>query len=253
MIMQTESNHPSDIGLDVTDTNNKTELLIPRKRRRRFFLTFTLMTIIGWVVGGIASIAIEKAINEQLIPTSTPQVQQFWFMWGTYVSLTIFAVIFAADQAIAIRRYISGWWWLLATSFGWLASIKVSSAWISYITSFGASLNRELLPEETLILGIASTSAYILSGIWISFCQWVVLRRYTIDAWWWNLINSFAFLLISFLVWLLSLVQDFIPPVYQAQVLYLSEQGLTALVLGAIPAIGLCRLKTHPRPNLESK
>ncbi len=241
--MQTEPNYSSDAGVSTTEIGNKNEILIARSQRRNFFLIFISMTIVGWVVGGIASIGAEKAINEQIIPYATPFVQELWYGLGSYVSLTIFALIFAADQAIAVRQYVSGWLWFLATSFGWLAATKVSIAWITYIQSFAVSLNRELSPKETIIFALLSTSAYIFSGIWISFFQWVVLRRYVKGAWWWNFLNSFSFFLISFLVLLLSLVQNFIPEVYRAQVLYLSEQGLTALILAIIPAIGWCQLK----------
>ncbi|MBF2067071.1 MAG: hypothetical protein IGS39_22050 [Calothrix sp. C42_A2020_038] len=245
--MQTEPNNLPEAGVTSTDTVKQHKLLIPRNHRRKFFLSFVLMTIVGWVVGGIASLAIERAVNEQLIPKTTPETQLLWYAWGTYLSLIIFALIFAIDQALAIRRYISFWWWLLATSFGWLASIKVSNAWTTYIQTFGNSLNRDLTSEESIILTIASTLAYILSGIWISFCQWIVLRRYTQRSWWWNFVNSFAFLVISFLLWSFSLIQHLISEAYRPLISYLSEQGLTALVLGIIPAIAFCRLQVNVR------
>ncbi|MEA5572791.1 hypothetical protein [Calothrix sp. UHCC 0171] len=247
--MQAEPNQNA-ANVDATpthaiDTSPNSDFIIPRSQRRQFFLTFTFMTLVGWVVGGIVSIAVEKGITEQLMPKLTPGVQEIWYDWGTYASLSIFALIFAGDQAIVMRRYISGWWWLFATSFGWLVSTKVSDTWISYIWTFAESLNRELSLQETIILGVASTSAYIFSGIWIGFCQWLILRRYTKKSWWWTFLNSCAFLLISFLLWLLSLTQTSIPEVYRDQVSYLSEQGTTALILGIIPAIALCRLHSR--------
>ncbi len=241
--MQTESNQPDDMAVSQADTGNQKQMMIMRFSRRNFFLMFTLMTIVGWVVGGIASIAVEKVITQVLIPKATPFLEELWRLSGSYVSIAIFALIFAADQALAVRQYVSGWLWFLATSFGWLTANKVSDAWIAYIQSFATSLNRELSPTETIIYTVLATSAFIFSGIWVGFFQWIVLRRYTTGAWWWNFIISFSFLLISFLVWLLSLVQNYIPEVYRAQVLYLSQQGLTAVILGIIPAIGWCRLK----------
>jgi hypothetical protein len=249
--MQIDPNNPPKHDLSQNDTQSQQLYLIPPDRRRQFFWTYVLMTAVGWVVGGIASIAVERIINEQFIAKATPEVQTLWFTWGTYVSLTVFALIFGADQAIVVRRYISGWWWLIATSFGWLTAIKVSNVWREYIEAFGASLNRELVPEEIVILTIASTTAFIFSAIWISFFQWIVLRRYTKQSWWWNLINSLAFALISFLVWLLSLAQDSIPEVYRDLVLYLCEQGLTALIIGIIPAIGFCRLFARGIPTVK--
>jgi hypothetical protein len=134
---------------------------------------------------------------------------------------------------------------MFATSLGWLVANSVSAQWINYIASI-ASLN-QISVEQKVIFGFLSTIAYILSGIWLGFFQWLVLRRYTTRAWWWNFLPSISFLFISILVWLLSLVQEFIPEVNRVQVVYLCEQGLTAVVLGVIPAIGLCTLKTNLR------
>jgi hypothetical protein len=161
----------------------------------------------------------------------------------------IFALIFGADQAIVLRGYLSGWLWLLATCFGWLIANSVSTAWISYISAIAASSNLTLSANQTVILGILSTFLYIFSGIWLGFCQFLVLRRYTTNAWWWTFLPSGSFFFISILIWLLSLVQDFIPEANRTQILYLSGQGFTAVILGVVPAIGLCRLKKSPHIN----
>ncbi len=219
------------------------KFLIPRFQRRSFFIQFTLMTFLGWVVGGIASIAIEKTIVEML-PRAVLQ-QKIWYTLAKYFSNGVFALIFGADQALVLRRYLSGWLWIFATSLGWLVANSVSAQWINYIASI-ASLN-QISVEQKVIFGFLSTIAYILSGIWLGFFQWLVLRRYTTRAWWWNFLPSISFLFISILVWLLSLVQEFIPEVNRVQVVYLCEQGLTAVVLGVIPTIGLCTLKTNLR------
>jgi hypothetical protein len=216
--------------------------LIPRPLQRRFFIQFTMMTIIGWIVGGIVSMLIERSIMEILPPAILQQ--QISYSLGQYLSRVVFAVIFGADQAIVLHQYVSGWWWMLATSLGWLICNGVSAAWINSISSIALSLNQNLLPSQVVILGILSTLAYILSGIWLGLFQWLVLRRYATNAWWWNFLPSISFLSISLLVWLLSLIQEF-PEVHSAQILYLSGQGLTALILGIFPALGLCRLKRN--------
>ncbi|ARV62787.1 hypothetical protein BZZ01_00820 [Nostocales cyanobacterium HT-58-2] len=203
------------------------------------------MTLVGWVVGGIASIGIEKTIVEILPPVVLQQ--KIWYLLAKHFSSGVFAFIFGTDQALVLRRYISGWLWLFVTSIGWLIANGISAEWINYITSIASSLNNHLSPQQTIIFGLLSTIAYILSGIWLGLFQWLVLRRYTTGAWWWIFLPSVSFLFISILIWLLSLVQEFVPAVNRAQVVYLSGQGLTALVLGVIPAIGLCRLKTYSR------
>ncbi|MEH2078522.1 MAG: hypothetical protein V7K89_00445 [Nostoc sp.] len=245
--MQTDSNSPDHLA----SANNKPKpgkYLIPRSQRQRFFIQFTLMTLIGWLVGGVASIALEKIILQSLSPNVAIQPQT-WSILVRSLSNIIFAVIFAADQSLAIYRYLPSWQWLFATSVGWLIANGVSTAWINYISTIASSS-----PEDTLIFGFLSAIAYIISGIWLGICQWLVLRRYTTDIWWWNFLPSISFFWIAILVWLLFLMQNLIPETYRTPILYWSGQGLTAVILGAIPAIGLCTLKRnlHPKTGVYS-
>ncbi|MEH1999175.1 MAG: hypothetical protein V7L00_10575 [Nostoc sp.] len=237
--MQTDSNSPDHVA-STNNEPNPGKFLIPRSQRQRFFIQFTLMTLIGWVVGGVASIALEKIILQSLSPGVAIQPQT-WSIVVRSLSNVVFAVIFAADQSLVIYRYLPGWQWLFATSVGWLIANGVSTAWINYISTIASSS-----PEDILILGFLSAIAYIISGIWLGICQWLVLRRYTAGIWWWNFLPSISFLLISILVWLLFLVQDFIPEVNRNFILYWSGQLFTAIILGIIPAIGLCTLKINP-------
>jgi hypothetical protein len=238
--MQTDNS--SDFTL-ISNNSQRQMLLIPRSQRQTFFIQFLVLTLLGWVVGGIASIALEKTIVE-MIPPSIFQQHLTWYSLGkSFSSNLIFAIIFGADQAIVLHRYLSGWLWLLATSFGWLIANSVSTAWISYISAIAASSNLTLSANQTVILGILSTLLYIISGIWLGFCQFLILRRYTAGAWWWTFLPSVSFFFISISIWLLSLVQDFIPEASRTQILYLSGQGFTAVILGVVPAIGFCRLK----------
>ncbi|MEH2259617.1 hypothetical protein [Nostoc sp.] len=245
--MQTDSNNPDHLA----STNNEPNLgkfLIPRSQRQKFFMQFTLMTLIGWVVGGIASIALEKIIFHSI--SSNVAIQpQTWSILVRSLSNIVFAVIFAADQALVLYRYLPGWQWLFATSVGWLIANGVSTAWINYISTIASSSS-----EDTLIFGFLSAIAYIISGIWLGICQWLVLRRYTAGIWWWNFLPSISFFWITILVWLLFIMQNLIPETYRTPILYWSGQGLTAAILGAIPAIGLCTLKRnlHPKIGISS-
>lgn len=180
----------------------------------------------------------------EVVPSAVLQ-QKIWYDLAKYFSNCVFALIFGADQTLVLYKYISGWWWMFSTSLGWLIANSVSAEWINYIASITSSFNQSLSPQQIVILGFLSTIAYILSGIWLGFFQWLILRRYTTGACWWIFLPSISFLLISLLVWVLSLMQEFVPAVYRAQVVYLCQQGLTAVVLGAIPAIGLCTLKRN--------
>ncbi|ACC81097.1 hypothetical protein [Nostoc punctiforme] len=243
--MQTDSNSPDRVA-SANNEPNLVKFLIPRSQRQRFFIQFTLMTLIGWVVGGVASIALEKIIL-QSSPSIALQAQT-WSILVRSFSNVIFAVIFAADQALIVYRYLPGLQWLFATSIGWLIANGVSTAWINYISSIASSS-----PEETFIFGFLSAIAYIISGVWLGLCQWLVLRRYTAGIWWWNFLPSIAFLLITILVWLLFLVQNLIPEANRTFILYWSGQGFTALILGIVPAIGLCTLKrnSHRRSGIS--
>jgi hypothetical protein len=243
--MQTDSNSP-DYVASANNEPNPGKFLIPRSQRQRFFIQFTLMTLIGWVVGGVASIALEKLILQSSL--SIAFQAQTWSILVRSLSNVVFAVIFAADQALIIYRYLPGWQWIFATSVGWLIANGVSTAWINYISSIASSLNEALSPEKTFIFAFLSAIAYIISGIWLGLCQWLVLRRYTVSVWWWNFLPSISFLLISILVWLLFLVQNLMPEANRTSILYWSGQAFTAIILGIIPAIGLCTLKRNS-PN----
>ncbi|MEH1842015.1 MAG: hypothetical protein V7L20_25605 [Nostoc sp.] len=241
--MQTDSNSPDDVA-SVNNEPNSGKFLIPRSQRQRFFIQFTLMTLIGWVVGGVASIALEKIILQSLLPSAAIEPQT-WSILVRSLSNVVFAVIFAADQSLVLYRYLLAWQWLFATSVGWLIANGVSTAWINYISTIATSLNETLSPEQTFIFGFLSAIAYIISGIWLGLCQWLVLRRYTTGIWWWNFLPSISFFLITISVWLLFLVQDLIPEANRNFILYWSGQGFTAIILGIIPAIGLCTLKRN--------
>ncbi|MBC1223401.1 hypothetical protein GNF10_09395 [Nostoc sp. UCD121] len=237
--MQTDSNSPDGVA-SANNEPNPGKFLIPRLQRQMFFIQFTLMTLIGWVVGGVASIALEKIILQSFSPNVAIQPQTLSILVRS-LSNVVFAVIFAADQSLVLYRYLPGLQWLFATSVGWLIANGVSTAWINYISTLALSS-----PEETFIFGFLSAIAYIISGVWLGLCQWLVLRRYTAGIWWWNFLPSISFLLITILVWLLFLVQNLIPEASRNIILYWSGQGLTAVILGAIPAIGLCTLKRNP-------
>ncbi|AFY40812.1 hypothetical protein [Nostoc sp. PCC 7107] len=237
--MQTDSNNPNPSNVAATNSNSPAvKFFIPPTQRRKFFLLFTSMTVLGWVVGGVFSLAVERILT-QILAASGSLEMQTWSYGIKLLSNIVFAVVFATDQALVMRRYLSGWRWMIATTIGWLTADCVATAWINYIASIANSLNETLSPELVIIFGLLSTIAYIFSGIWMGLLQWLVVRRYTTKSWWWNLVPSVAFLLISLLVWLLSLMQNFIPEA----ILYSSQQGFTAIILGIVPAIGFCSLK----------
>jgi len=229
-----QSSSPSNV-------REKKLLLIPRPERREFFMLFTFMTVLGWIGGGIASLALEKILREN-IPAYFAQNELLWFRIAKLIATILFALIFAADQSIPLSKYISGWSWMIATTIGWLVANTVSTAWITYISSIVASAN-QISPQTAIFFVILPTAAYIFSGLWLGLLQWLVLRRYVKGVWWWNFVPSISYFFISTSIFLISLVQNFIPAIHRDVILYLVTQCLTALILAAIPAIGFCRLR----------
>jgi hypothetical protein len=232
--MQTNSDHSASVAVPHNYLQPE-KFFIPRSQRQRFFYRFTLMTLLGWVVGGIVSLAVEDTLNRLDSPV--------WHILSGYLASIAFAVVFGADQALVLRPYLSGWLWMWATSVGWLIANGVAISWSNYILAIANSLDVAASPELIVILGFLSTISYVISGIWLGLCQWLVLRKHTTDAWWWNFLPAIAFFFISLLIWLLSLLQDFFPTDHRTSILYWSGQGFTAVILGVIPAIALCTLK----------
>lgn len=224
-----------------SNVKQRNYLLIPRSERRGFFLLFTFMTMLGWIGGGIASLALEKILREN-IPAYFAQNELLWYRIAKLIASSLFALIFAADQSIPLSKYISGWSWMFATAIGWLVADTVSTAWIAYISSIAVSTS-QISPQAIILLSILPTAAYIFSGLWLGLLQWLVLRRYVKAASWWNFVPSISYFFISISIFLISLVQNFIPVIHRDVTLYLVTQGLTALILAVIPAIGFCRLQ----------
>jgi hypothetical protein len=252
--MQTDSNQASTTSSpNITNSFKKESLLIPRNERRKFFLLFTSACIFGWVIGGLFSIEIEQRIQNLLISQfslETPGL--FKTLFKMYFTEVIFALIFASFQAIVLKRYISGWLWLLATTVGWNLSKIISDTWINYISQQASSLYRQPSTSEMILFAALSTAASIFSSLWLGLCQWLVLRRYTTKAWKWIFVPPITFTFISLLIWLLSLAQDLLPEVYSPKIANWGGQGCSALILGIIPAIALCVAKSKTKNQVNS-
>ncbi len=244
--MQTDFNYPDDRDgvSSTTKTGKRPLLLIPRSQRRCFSVEFTLMTILGWIIGGVASIFLESNLPANIPPVFAPQ-PQIWLILATNLSTSLFAMIFAISQGLVISPYLSFWRWTLTTTFGWLIFLNVAQAWTNYLPSL--TILQSLSTEPMVVIGILSTITYNLAAIWLGLLQWLGFRNRVTASWWWILLPSGIFFTISIFMWLVSLLQEFIPEVYRTQILYLSGQGFTALILGVIPAIALCNFKIKPK------
>jgi hypothetical protein len=199
------------------------------------------MTALGWIGGGIASLALETILRQN-IPAYFAQNEILWYRIAKLMANSLFALIFAADQSIPLSKYISGWSWIFVTAIGWLLGNTVSTAWIAYISSMAASTN-QISPQAAIFFGILPTAAYIFSGLWLGLLQWLVLRKHVKGAWWWNFVPSISYFFISISILLISSSQIIIPAIHRDVTLFLLTQGITALILAVIPAIAFCRLR----------
>lgn len=243
--MHTESSNSTRFTAGIPRTR---KFLIPRRKRRIFFSRFTLMTLLGWIVGGIASLALKRLFVD-LLPAVVNFPNPVLSIWGEYISNLLFALIFGADQALVVRQYISGKQWMIITTLGWLVASNFSAIWIQYIYFQAVSLDRVLSSQETLVFGFLSTLAYVLSGLWLGFFQWLILRKYAVAAWKWVFVPAISFFFISISMLLYAQAKLLIPQLNQSIVSYFSEQILTALMLGIIPGIILCTFKFRPKQD----
>lgn len=204
--------------------------LIPPSNRKNFLILFTLLTICGWFVATIASIALEKKL------LGSNLINRGIFPWVTIPSSIIFAVILAANQALVLGNYISPRLWTIATTIGWLLPKTLTINLVKYL--FPGFTHPQLL----------STILYICSGIWLGLSQWLVLRQYTKSSWLWILLPSLCFLGISLFI---LLAQNLLPRSHDTLILYWSEQSLKAIILGVIPGFSLSRFKKNPTSYLN--
>lgn len=241
--MHTESSNSIRFTASIPRTR---KYLIPRQKRRIFFFRFTLMTLLGWVVGGIASLALKRLFVD-LLPAVVNFPHPVLSIWGEYISNLLFALIFGADQALVVRQYISGKQWMIVTTLGWLVASNFSAIWVQHIYFQAVSLNQTLSSQQILLFGFLSTLAYVISGLWLGFFQWLVLRRYAVNAWKWAFVPAVSFFFISISMLLYAQARLFIPQLNQNIVNYLSQQILTALILGIVPGVVLCTFKFKPK------
>lgn len=100
--MEKDSNYSADAVSNTTQTGKRPLLLIPRSQRRWFFVQFTLATLVGWVLGGIASIFLEINLRTILSPGFASQ-PQIWSNITNNLGIGLFAVIFAFFSRIINR------------------------------------------------------------------------------------------------------------------------------------------------------
>lgn len=204
------SNLPPDYLADPPATLNPPPQpwLIAPAGRLQFILLFTLLTFLGGVVAARVTLRLLPGLEAS---GSAGLVQVNWLG----LILTGIAIGFA--QGFLLRRYLSSWHWVVATSLGWLVSSALA---LSLLTSSG---------------GILSSLAFV----WLGFAQWWVLRQVAKPTWFWILLPCIA-----------SLASFLLSPLFNTLAGIVGELGTFLLfavnqfaVWGVVEGIGLCTLR----------
>jgi hypothetical protein len=163
---------------------------------------------------------------------------------GAFVTGLVAGTIVSALQWLVLRRYLSDWLWILASSVGYVLLMTTQEAWWSLLeqllknTEWFTTLST-MHPRATLLAsGAVSTLLSALCAVWLGMAQWLFLRQYTQSSRWWVMIPSIAVVLSSGLFTLGTLL----PPLFNLN-LTLEPTALGAGILGTIQAIALCALR----------
>ncbi|HCF28566.1 MAG TPA: hypothetical protein DEV81_15505, partial [Cyanobacteria bacterium UBA11049] len=192
--------------------------LIPASEQRQFLILFTLITSIGLVLGIFT-------VNLLILKSHT-----FAFfaaiggIWQIFLHNLVIGACLGIAQWSILRKYIPSSLWIVATSVGWAISAVIA---ITCCNPIGGALNG-------------------IFYLWLGVTQWLLLRRYVVNAGWWILVVPFSvyvFRLIAAIVLFaviqtnLTLLQSF----PSAQILI--QSIFAAVPLGGIQAISLCILR----------
>ncbi|HEY61314.1 MAG TPA: hypothetical protein G4N95_01550 [Anaerolineae bacterium] len=109
-----------------------------------------------------------------------------WFFWVQWIFASllgwIIGSLFFGDLGVGIAlgilqwlilrtRLSNAWLWIIMTAIGW---------------GFGSLIILLVLPPHISVV------PNIMLGLSIGFFQWLVLRKQVYQAWWWILVNGFA-------------------------------------------------------------
>lgn len=207
---------PNPVYTHTTTSVNRNlySFLIPSSEQRRFLILFTLMSGVGLVVGAL--------INDLL--TLNPAFSEYALKNGKsviFLNSLIVGASLGVSQWFILRKYLPGWWWIVATCVGWSISTVFARAWLGYI---GGSLNS-------------------IFYIWLGITGWLLLRRKVFSAWWWLFIAPFSvyvFKLTAAIVFF-ALMHINLSGWRDPSVILI--QNISGVVIGLIQALTLCILR----------
>lgn len=162
-------------------TSHQPKLLIPRPQRRRFALLFTLMTALGlfigfWVSRGLFNLPIFRQLiagiqQGSTFPTNSSILT--WVLLKSTENILVYTSV-GIGQWLILRRYVQSWWWIVATTAGWVFISVISLELIAAVLPVGYTI--------ALWWGIPLA---IISYICLGFAQRFVLMHYVVSAWKW--------------------------------------------------------------------
>lgn len=201
---------------------NRRSLLIPRSRRREFVIRFTILTVLGFAMGGAFGQLIDQLVRQVLVNRSVKEflVNNFTLkllfqlplealygnryegsvLWlGEILKSSTFGALLGTAQWLTLRRYLSfSKLWIISTSIGY--AISSLFLLLALITTFSPQFLKQLvafvfsfLPASLnytpgglipLFL-LAFLSSSFVTNISLGLAQWLILRRSLHSIWWW--------------------------------------------------------------------
>lgn len=181
------------------------------------------MSGVGLVVGALINdlLALNPAFSEYALKNSKSVI---------FLNSLIVGASLGVCQWFILRKYLPGWWWIVATCVGWSISTVFARAWQDYI---GGSLSS-------------------IFYIWLGITGWLLLRRKVFTAWWWLFIAPFSiyvFKLTAAIVFF-ALMQVNLSGWRTPSVILI--QNTSGVVFGLIQALILCIFRKKSGKNSAS-
>lgn len=194
--------------------------LIPAHQRLKFVAIYVFLTMVLWVLFG-------AFFSLSFVPNLTLRVTLNAIVTGGMVG---------TGQWLALRSYIPGWMWIVATAIGSGLVTLTQSLWYSALLKTIQTpdpdnfLNIFLSTPFSILLPVQVMTVLALC-LWFAGAQWLVLRRYVRAAAWWVLTPALSLLLV-WTILILQLVLTFS--------VALQQQVLLPACLAATQALMLC-------------
>lgn len=211
------------------------DFLVSPLDRLRFTGLFVLAT-------GLSSFLVKFVLHTLQNP-ALPASWQEGGLASALVSGLVSGLMIGTTQWLVLRRYVSDWLWILATTAGYVILMPILQAWQHMMLSqvfpaFSTSAFANRLPDPVMMIlpGLMGVALATVSTLWLGLAQWLVLRQSTRSGWKWIYVPSIAVFVSGCFV----LIQPMIPAWARVP---LAMNVLTPGILGTIQAIAFCSLR----------